>query len=279
MVISDELNRVITELKAAQNENPVFEAHLIFRHYLNMSAIDLVLNSKKEISIEICDKINNALRRRINKEPLQYILNSQEFMGLEFYVDENVLIPRADTECLVEHILNHFMNKSFTGLDIGTGSGCIAISLAHYNKQGFMRGLDISQKAVEIAKKNAEQNRVDKRTAFEVGDIFNTVLFGRYDLIVSNPPYIKSSHIPTLMEEVEKHEPHLALDGGDDGLDYYRFIVKLAPSLLNKGGMLAFEVGHDQADEVVTLLKNQNFKQIEVINDLCGIKRVVSGII
>ena len=278
MVIADELNRVITELKAAKNENPVFEAHLVFRHILKMSAIDLVLNSKKELAESDLSEINTAVKRRINKEPLQYILNSQEFMGLEFYVDENVLVPRADTECLVEHILDFFMNKSFTGLDIGTGSGCIAISLAHYNKNCFMRGMDISKNAIEIAMKNAKDNGVDKKTVFDVGDIFKTELFGKYDLIVSNPPYIKSSDICELMEDVKGYEPHLALDGGKDGRNYYRHIVNIAPSLLIKGGMLAFEVGHDQADDVSNLMKDRGFDKIQIVKDLCGVKRVVSGI-
>lgn len=276
MVIGEELSRVITTLKENGNTNPVFEAHLIFRHYLNITPMDLVLKSKELMNDEILKKISDAVNRRIKNEPLQYILESQEFMGLDFYVDKNVLIPRQDTEILVEHLLSLFLNRGFTALDIGSGSGCISISLAHFNKKAYVRGLDISDKALEVATKNSKINKVDDRVIFEKADIFKYKSYGKYDLIVSNPPYIETAVIETLDNDVKMYEPHIALDGGSDGLKYYRHIVEIAPDLLSDGGILAFEIGIGQADSVSQFM-GEKFCDIEIIKDLCGIDRVVCG--
>jgi len=277
MVIGDELTRVIKTLKDSGNDNPYFEAHLIFRYVLKMSPTDLVLSRNKQISDEDVLKINGYLKRRLSNEPLQYILNSQEFMGLDFYVDENVLVPRQDTEILVEHILEHFAGKGITAIDFGTGSGCIAVSIAKINQKAFIKAVDISKKALEIAKRNAESNDVLDRVSFQEADIFTFEPYGKYDLIVSNPPYIKSKDIATLQKDVKNFEPTLALDGGETGLLYYERIVKIAPKLLNKDGMLAFEVGFDQAEDVKKLME-KDFCDIKIIKDLCGVERVVSGL-
>lgn len=276
MVIKEILSKAISELKNADNENPVYEAHLIIREILNLSPIDLVLKGDLEVSKIRENLIKDAIKRRISHEPLQYILNSQEFMGLSFYVDKNVLVPRQDTEVLVETILEKMKNKSFSALDIGTGSGCIAISLAHYNKNALVRGIDISKSALEVAKKNAKDLGVSERVTFEEQDVFSLDAYGKYDVIVSNPPYIETDVIKTLDKDVKDHEPIGALDGGEDGLSYYRHIVKISPRLLTKSGILAFEVGHTQADAVKKLMEN-DFSQIEIIKDLCGVKRVVLG--
>ncbi len=277
MVIGDELSRVIGILKDNGNENPYFEAHLIFRHILKLSPTDLVLSRNKEISEKSIEVINGYVKRRINHEPLQYILNSQEFMGIDFYVDENVLVPRQDTETLVEHILEHFKGGAINAIDIGTGSGCIAISIAKFNQKAFFNAIDISKKALEVAKKNALDNGVSDRVNFVEVDIFTYEPYGKYDLIVSNPPYIKSSDIDGLQKEVNAFEPRSALDGGTTGLSYYERIVKISPKLLNINGMLAFEVGFDQAEDVKKLME-KNFCDIKIIKDLCGVERVVSGI-
>lgn len=278
MVIRDELSKVIGIFKKNGNDNPIFEAHLIFRHFLNMTPMELVLEGGNELSDSQLEAIMSAVDRRCKNEPLQYILNSQEFMGLEFYVDKNVLVPRADTETLVEHILEHFINKAFTGLDIGCGSGCIAVSLAYYNKNAYIRGIDISPRAVEIAEKNAAKNGVSERTCFDTRDIFSSGAYGKYELIASNPPYIETKEIDRLDDNVRLYEPHTALDGGKDGLSFYRKITETAPGLLKKGGMLAFEVGHSQAESVCELMSNK-FGNITVVKDLCGVERVVSGLL
>ena len=277
MVIGEELSRIIEILKDNGNDNPYFEAHLIFRHILKLSPTDLVLSRNKEISEESIEVINRYVKRRINHEPLQYILNSQEFMGINFYVDENVLIPRQDTETLVEHILEHFKGEAINAIDIGTGSGCIAVSIAKFNKKAFFNAVDISEKALEVAKRNAEDNGVSDRINFVEADIFTYEPYGKYDLIVSNPPYIKSADIEGLQQDVNAFEPHGALDGGDTGLSYYERIVKISPKLLNINGMLAFEVGFDQAEDVKKLME-KDFCDIKIIKDLCKVERVVSGI-
>lgn len=276
MVIKEILSKAISTLKNADNENPVFEAHLIIREILNLSPIDIVLKGDLEVLKEQEDLILDALKRRVSHEPLQYILNSQEFMGLSFYVDKNVLVPRQDTEVLVETILEKMKNKAFSALDIGTGSGCIAITLAHYNKNALVRGIDISKGALEVAKKNANDLGVSDRVTFEEQDVFKLDAYGKYDVIVSNPPYIETDVIKTLDIDVKDHEPLGALDGGEDGLLYYRHIVKISPRLLTKSGILAFEVGHTQADDVKKLMEN-DFSKTEIIKDLCGIERVVLG--
>ena len=277
MVIGEELSRVIDVLKSGGNENSCFEANLIFRYVLDISPIDLVLSRDKEISVADISKIDEFVKRRLNNEPLQYILKSQEFMGFNFYVDENVLVPRQDTEILVEHILEHFAGKGITAIDFGTGSGCIAISIAKINQKAFVKAVDISEKALEIAKKNAKDNDVLDRVSFEEADIFTYELYGKYDLIVSNPPYIKSKDIMDLQKDVKNFEPTLALDGGETGLIYYERIIKIAPKLLNKDGMIAFEVGFDQAEDVKKLME-KDFYDIKIIKDLCGVDRVVSGL-
>lgn len=277
MVIGEELSRVIDVLKSGGNENSCFEANLIFRYVLDISPIDLVLSKDKEISVADISKINEFVNRRLNNEPLQYILKSQEFMGFDFYVDENVLVPRQDTEILVEHVLEHFAGKGITAIDFGTGSGCIAVSIAKINQKAFIKAVDISKKALEIAKKNAKDNDVLDRVSFEEADIFTYELYGKYDLIVSNPPYIKTKDIIDLQKDVKNFEPTLALDGGETGLLYYERIIKIAPRLLNKDGMVAFEVGFDQADDVKKLMETE-FYDIKIIKDLCGVNRVVSGL-
>lgn len=277
MVIGEELSRVIDVLKSGGNENSCFEANLIFRYVLDISPIDLVLSRDKEISVADISKIDEFVKRRLNNEPLQYILKSQEFMGFNFYVDENVLVPRQDTEILVEHILEHFAGKGISAIDFGTGSGCIAISIAKINQKAFVKAVDISEKALEIAKKNAKDNDVLDRVSFEEADIFTYELYGKYDLIVSNPPYIKSKDIMDLQKDVKNFEPTLALDGGETGLIYYERIIKIAPKLLNKDGMIAFEVGFDQAEDVKKLME-KDFYDIKIIKDLCGVDRVVSGL-
>lgn len=276
MVIREALKNAVSKLKENGVENAVFEAHIILRHFLKLEPIDLILKKDNQIGNEQWEGIKNAVERRINHEPLQYILGVQEFMGLEFVVNKDVLVPRADTETLAEYVINRYMNRGFRALDIGTGSGCIAISVAHYNKNAFVRGIDISCNAIETAKINAKKNNVDDRVDFCVDDIFKTNIYGQYDLIMSNPPYIETDVIKSLDPDVRDYEPLNALDGGTDGMDYYRHIIKIAPAMLLKNGMLVFETGYNQAHMVAQLMK-KDFSDIEIIKDLCGNDRVVAG--
>ena len=278
MVIREIITQCIGILKDAGNDNPIFESHLIVRHYLKMEAIDLVLQKNEEITQLQQNKILTAARRRIKGEPLQYILGCQEFMGLEFKVSRDVLIPRPDTEILVEYILEKYSQRGMMALDIGTGSGCIAVSLACCNRRAYVKAVDISGSALDIARFNADSHGVSGRVSFMRADAFSLDIKGRFDVIVSNPPYIETDVIPTLDSVVKDYEPLRALDGGADGLMFYRTITEKAPSLLNDSGMLAFEIGYNQA-EAVTSLMEKDFFNIEITKDLNGNDRVAAGVL
>ena len=211
----------------------------------------------------------------INGKPIQYITNEQEFMKLKFYVDENVLIPQPDTEILVEKVINDIKDKEVKILDLCTGSGVIAISLAKYINTSKIFATDISNKAIQIAKLNAEKNLVHKKIEFILSDMFKNINEDKYDVIVSNPPYIKTEVIKTLDKQV-KHEPILALDGGIDGLNFYKIIAENAYKFLNNRGKIYLEIGYDQKDQVIELLKNTlKYKDIICIKDLNLNDRVV----
>ena len=209
--------------------------------------------------------------------PYAYIVNKAEFMSLEFYVDENVLIPRPETELLVETVTERETDESY-GLEIGTGSGCIAVSLAHYCKAELL-AVDISQSALDIAHRNAEFHGVEIQ--FAQADIFDEVpkTDKKFDFIVSNPPYIPTADIINLDLNVKKYEPTKALDGGADGLDFYRHIAKIAPNRLKIGGRLYLEIGHNQGKDISEILEKEGFDDIEIKKDLAGLDRVVVALL
>ena len=204
---------------------------------------------------------------------MQYITGETEFMGLPFKVNSNVLIPRQDTETLVEEALK-VIRPGMKVLDMCTGSGCIIISIMHFAKEIEGFASDISRHAINLAKENAKMNNVS--VTFETGDLFDHIR-GNYDVIVSNPPYIRTEEIPKLMPEVQNFEPVQALDGKEDGLYFYRRIVEEAKEYLNPNGFLLFEIGYDQGKEVPELMENAGYKNVKVIKDLAGNDRVVSG--
>ena len=204
----------------------------------------------------------------INGKPIQYITNEQEFMKLKFYVDENVLIPQPDTEIIVEKVIDEFKDKELKILDLCTGSGTIAISLAKYIERCNILATDISSKAIQIAKLNAEKNQVNKKIEFVLSDMFEEIRKDKFDIIVSNPPYIKTEVIKTLDKQVQ-NEPKLALDGGINGLKFYEIISKNAYKFLNNNGKIYLEIGYDQKNDVIDLLKKtQKYKDIICIKDL-----------
>lgn len=278
MVINELLQKSIENLKKHGNDNPVFEAHALFRHVLSLSETELVLGKNKEIKKSSEKEISRLISRRISGEPLQYILGTAEFMSLEFKVSPSVLIPRQDTETLVEYVIEKKKSDSFALLDIGTGTGCIPLSVAAFCKKAVVFGIDISKDAEKLSQENAKRLILDDRSNFGVLDILTEIPKGKYDVITSNPPYIKTDVIPTLQTEVKDFEPHLALDGGADGLKFYRRICQVAPKLLNSGGMLVFEIGYDQASDVTSLME-ENFCDIKIIKDLSGNDRVAVGIL
>ncbi len=272
MVISQLVRKITDEL----TDNARFEAEMIVMSVMGISRTELVLNGNKTVSDEEYNQIINIADRRKNGEPLQYILGETEFMSLDFYVEEGVLIPRSDTEILVETVMEYIKDNDEV-LDICTGSGCIGISLAHY-KNVMADLVDISDVALAVAQKNIERNNVQDRVKTMKMDILNECPNKKYNAVVSNPPYIESDVIDKLQTEVKDHEPHLALDGGKDGLIFYRRICEIAPKILEDNGLLAFEIGYNQGESVSELMK-KNFTDIKVIKDLSGNDRVVMGIL
>lgn len=252
------------------------DAKVLLMFVLNIDKVTL-LTSDYEISESDFDKYLSILKRRANFEPVAYIINSAEFMSLPFYVDENVLIPRGDTEILVEEAISLIKQHSLkTMLDMCTGQGAIAISTSYYTDIEVI-GADIDEKCIEISKKNAIINGVEEKTNFIVSDLFENIQNKKFDIIASNPPYISSEEVLTLMNDVKDYEPHLALTDGSDGLTFYRKITKTAYGYLNDGGFLLFEIGYNQKDDVKKILEENGFSSIKVLTDLNGHNRVVYG--
>lgn len=231
------------------------------------------LHMNDDIAQEQLDAYEWALKKRAEHIPLQYIVGETEFMGLPFKVNSSVLIPRQDTETLVEEALK-VAKPGMKVLDMCTGSGCIIISILHHGKDLEGYASDISRHAINVAKENAKLNQV--AVSFETGDLFDHIK-GKYDIIVSNPPYIRTEEIAKLMPEVQNFEPFDALDGKEDGLFFYRRIVEQAGEYLNPEGHLLFEIGFDQGEDVSKLMEQAGFKDVRVIKDLAGNDRVVTG--
>lgn len=257
-------------------EEAQLDARLLLERICETDRNTLLVHGDRELSEREEQAYDAAITRRCMRVPLQHILGSQEFMGLEFTVNEHVLIPRQDTEILVEEVLRE-LQDGMRLLDLCTGSGCILISLLRYSNACQGVGVDISREALETARGNAEKLLDGEREyAFLESDLFQRVE-GRFDVIVSNPPYIRRKEIESLMPEVRDHEPGLALDGGEDGLDFYRRIVTESPAYLCGGGRLYLEIGCDQGDAVQELLLRQGFREVNVVQDYAGLDRVVCG--
>jgi len=253
------------------------EAELLLATVLKLDRVGLYLNFDRPLSEAERHSYRELVEQRGRREPLQYILGETEFFSLPFKVVPGVLIPRADSEVLVEEALRLLDSRTQGAvLDIGTGSGALAIAIAHERECLQVRGVDVSATALQVARDNAERNGVDGRTEWLEQDLF-ALAPGAYALVVSNPPYIPSADIPGLMPEVRDFEPHLALDGGSDGLDAYRALARQAGQLLQPGGWLLVEVGFDQAAAVSKLWEQAGLTEIFVRRDYAGIERVVGG--
>ena len=251
------------------------DSRLIFEYIAGIDRVKLTLEGDRELEPGIEEKLKAALAKRLTHMPVQYITGYQNFMGLEFMVSKDVLIPRMDTETLVEEVLRLGLSNVRV-LDICTGSGCILLSILKYVYGSSGVGVDISDGALGVAEANSEALGID--ATFIKSDMFENIPKDEhFDIVVSNPPYIRSDVIGTLMSEVKDYEPLLALDGSEDGLKFYRIIADRAPEYLNNGGMLFLEIGYDQGAEVSALLSAAGFMDVEVIKDLSGLDRVVSG--
>ena len=263
----------IKTLTEAGIEEAKSDTLLLMDAICHVSRNDILVHGEVEIEAEQAAAFEDALKKRCTHIPVQHITGVQNFMGLDFYVNQHVLIPRFDTEILVEEVMKE-LHDGFSILDMCTGSGCILLSLLKYSNNCKGVGVDISEDALAVAKKN--QERLGIEASFINSNLFEQVT-GKYDIIVSNPPYVRSDVIPTLMEEVRLHEPILALDGAEDGLFFYRKIVEESPAFLNGGGMLFFEIVYDQGEEVKGLMEENGFKNVKVVKDFAGLNRVVFG--
>ncbi len=261
------------ELRTANIEEAKNDAWLLLSSICKIDQTFYYLHLQEEVSPEPYSDYQIAIQKRKERIPLQYILGEQEFMGLSFRVNEHVLIPRQDTETLVEEALQ-LLRPGMRIMDMCTGSGCILTSLLYHSKEVEGCGYDISKQAVFLARENAKANGVVAR--FEKSDLFENVK-GTFDMIISNPPYIPSDVIPDLMPEVSVYEPIIALDGKEDGLYFYRKIVAESGPFLEEDGILIFEIGHDQAKAVTDMMKEAGFSDIVVIKDLANNDRVVKG--
>ena len=259
-------------------ETAYLDTEVILCYILNKDKIYLHINKDEELKGEYEDKFFSCMRRRQEGEPVSYIIGNKEFMGLNFYVKKGVLIPRPDTETLVETVLDEIKDiKNPVIADVCCGSGAIGISIANYRKDAFVYLLDIMESPLEVSRINAQKNSVEERTSIMKSDLLNSLRGKKLDAIVSNPPYIKKEEIPTLMKDVRDFEPFEALCGGEDGLDFYRKITIEAGSMLKKEGLLAYEIGYEQSLDVRKILYLNGFHDIRCIKDLSGIERVVTG--
>ncbi len=286
MTILEVLNWSTHYLKDHGVENPRLNAELLFAGSLNLSREGLYMRLHDQVKERDKEVLEKLIHRRISGEPLQYILEHQEFWSLDFRVDPRVLIPRPETELLVEQSLLILSESSFSRvpsvLEIGTGSGAIAIALAKELKNILVVATDISMEALVLARENARSAGVQDQIRFVKGDLFGPLHLSKggapFDLILSNPPYITRSKIRTLAREVKDHEPVIALDGGEDGLAFYRRIVPEAPFYLREGGWLLLEVALGQSGAVSEMIEEgDHFLEPESIPDLSGIGRVVKA--
>lgn len=261
-----------TSLEACGIEDAELDAWLLLEYISHMNRAAFFLRQQENASEEEICQYRELIRQRGSHIPVQHLTGTQEFMGLEFLVSPDVLVPRQDTEVLVEKLLPLVPGKKV--LDVCTGSGCIAISLAKLGGPERVDATDLSGKALDIAGRNAKKLEAD--VTFYQGDLLENIS-EKYDIIVSNPPYIATGVVRGLMPEVREHEPLLALDGGADGLVLYRRLLEQVPSHLEPGGSFAVEIGYDQGKAVSELFVEHGFEKVECCQDLCDNDRVVIG--
>lgn len=275
MTIKEALSNSINTLKQSNIESPIQIAKIVLSNVLNQSKEYILINEKEILDSKMYETFMKKIEQISLGIPMQYVTNKQEFMGMEFYIDENVLVPRPDTEILVEEAISIIKNNSQKlVLDMCTGSGAIAVSIAKYTTVDKVYAVDISQKALEVAIKNAIKNKVENKIKFINSNMFENLEIGKkFDMIISNPPYIETKIIPTLSKQVQK-EPYIALDGGEDGLNFYRNLAINAKKYLTNSGVLALEIGYNQRESVINLLRDK-FANVCCKKDLSGNDRVI----
>lgn len=302
MTIREVLTNIRERLQNVGIEDFEYESWTFLDWKFHIDRAEFYMNPDGEVKEELLEELERVLKQREQRVPLQYLMGECEFMGYDFYVDERVLIPRQDTECLVELAVESIRKKEveirqklnlseadYSGdnrkseqkpakvkvLDLCTGSGCIGISVAKLCPDTEVTLADISEGALSVAKKNAQN--LDANVTLIRGNLFQNIE-GRFDYILSNPPYIPSEVIEGLMPEVKEHEPRLALDGEADGLSFYRKIINEAPDYLNPDGRIYFEIGAEQGKDLICLMDERGFSEVKVHKDLAGLDRIVTGI-
>lgn len=273
MTIEALLQDGIQKLRQAEVMDAELDAMYLLEDIFHIKRVDYLLNRQLEVTTKQQEAYMHNIDIRATHVPLQHILGTQEFMGLDFFVNEHVLIPRQDTEVLVEETMKYAKGKRV--LDVCTGSGCIILSLCKLCDLKEAVGVDLSTEALKVANQNKENLGCD--VTFVESDLFSNVE-GTFDVIVSNPPYIASDVIEGLMPEVKEHEPRMALDGGVTGLDFYEKIIEQSGNYLADQGHLLFEIGYDQGKAVKEMMEQSGFKDCRVLKDLAGLDRVVAGV-
>ena len=266
MLISELINYGSKTLQKNKISTHLLDSELFLSNLLNTSREKILILNDKKVSKNIIFNFNLLLKKRLKREPMAYIFKEKEFWSKKYLVDRNTLIPRPETEMLVERIIKYFKNKEIFILDIGTGSGCILLTLLEEIKKSRGIGIDVSKKAIDIAIKNSINFKQITKSRFYNRSLEQ--IFGyKFDLIVSNPPYICTHQIKNLSDDVKKHEPRIALDGGNDGLDVIKKVIYKSKYILKKKGMLALEIGHGQYRKISQILKLQGFKDRYLIKD------------
>jgi len=266
MNISELLNLGSIALRLNKIKSHQLDSELVLSNLLKKERENLLINLNEKVSDNVAINFQKLIKRRTKREPLAYILKNKEFWSRDFFVNRNTLIPRPETELLCESVIKIFKNKNLNILDVGTGSGCIILSILSEIRKAKGIGIDISRNAIKVAKKNSNKLSLNNRVKFfnkSFEDIYNY----KFDVIVSNPPYIKTSDIKNLSDDVKRFEPKIALDGGKDGLDVIKKVIYKSKNILKKLGMLVLEIGHGQQYKVSQILKKQNFKEVLQVKD------------
>ncbi len=261
MILEKTIEKASKLLKKKSIRSYELDAEVILSNIMGVSREYLITNAKSKISKEIIKKYDNAINRRLSQEPVAYIVGKKEFWSQDFFVSKSTLIPRPETELMLYRVINIFKNKKINILDIGTGSGCLLLSILKELNTSRGTGIDISKEAICVANINAKKLNLFNRVKFKIFDIdkFN---FDKYDLILSNPPYIASRDIKNLSKDILHYEPLLALKGGYDGLDLIKKVIYKSSTLLKKNGLLVVEIGNNQYIKVSNLLKQDGFKEV-----------------